>query len=189
VTGTIDTPNPETITVEFFANPVPTPGGDPSGYGEGCTYIGSTTPDVSGNFTAHLPLQPAGTLISATATDAAGNTSEFAANIEVQGGLEKSNSELVEIQENVPTEFSLSQNYPNPFNPTTTIEFALPCSEHVTLTILNLMGQEIVTLLSGEFPQGYHKYQWTASGLSSGVYLYRLQTASFVQTRRLVFMR
>jgi hypothetical protein len=83
VKGTIDTPSPATVTLEFFANAVPTPGGDPSGYGEGAVYLGSTYPAANGTFTASLPSAASGTLISATATDAAGNTSEFALDIAV----------------------------------------------------------------------------------------------------------
>jgi hypothetical protein len=81
VKGTIDTPNPKTVTIEFFANPVPEPGGDPTGYGEGAVYLGSVKPNPHGKFTATLPTVAHGTLISSTATDAEGNTSEFSANI------------------------------------------------------------------------------------------------------------
>jgi parallel beta-helix repeat protein len=81
VTGTIDTPNPQTITVELFANPVPTPGGDPFGYGQGAIFLGTTTPAPNGSFTVTLPSVAPGTVISATATDAAGDTSEFAKDI------------------------------------------------------------------------------------------------------------
>jgi len=81
VSGTIDTPSPQTVTLEFFADPVPTPGGDPSGYGEGATFLGTATPAAGGTFSATLPTVPPGTLISATATDAAGDTSEFAEDI------------------------------------------------------------------------------------------------------------
>ena len=84
VQGTIDTPNPKTVTLEFFANPMPTPGGDPSGYGEGAVFLGTDRPNAQGKFTATLPTVAPGTLISATATDADGNTSEFAANIEAR---------------------------------------------------------------------------------------------------------
>ncbi|MCL4709076.1 right-handed parallel beta-helix repeat-containing protein [bacterium] len=80
VKGTIDTPNPRSVTIEFFANPVPIPGGDPSGYGEGAIYLGSARPNPQGKFTATLPPVAPGTLITATATDAEGNTSEFALN-------------------------------------------------------------------------------------------------------------
>jgi parallel beta-helix repeat protein len=82
VAGTIDTPNPATVLIEFFANPVP--GGDPSGHGEGAIFLGTVHPNGSGSFNATLPRVPRGTLISGTATDAVGNTSEFAANVAVQ---------------------------------------------------------------------------------------------------------
>jgi parallel beta-helix repeat protein len=84
VEGIIDTQNPQTVTLEFFANPVPIPGGNPSGYGEGAVFLGTTKPNLLGNFTVSLPAANPGTLISATATDADGNTSEFAANIVVE---------------------------------------------------------------------------------------------------------
>lgn len=81
VRGTIDTQNPRDVRIEFFANPVPTPGGDPSGHGEGAIFLGTVRPNSQGKFNAALPRVPVGTIISATATDAVGNTSEFAANI------------------------------------------------------------------------------------------------------------
>jgi hypothetical protein len=81
VKGTIDTPNPQTVTLELFANAVPTPGGDPSGYGEGATFLGTATPATDGSFSVVVPSVAPGTLISATATDAAGDTSEFAEDI------------------------------------------------------------------------------------------------------------
>jgi parallel beta-helix repeat protein len=83
VQGTIDTPNPQTVVIELFANAVPVPGGDPSGYGEGAVFLGTATPNASGSFTVPLPAVASGTLISATATDAAGNTSEFAQDVAV----------------------------------------------------------------------------------------------------------
>lgn len=81
VIGRIDTPDPARVTIELFANAVPSPGGDPSGHGEGAVFLGTATPNPGGVFVATLPSVPEGTLITATATDAAGNTSEFAANI------------------------------------------------------------------------------------------------------------
>jgi hypothetical protein len=82
VKGMIDTPDPQTVAIEFFANPISTPGGDPSGHGEGAEFLGTIKPNKKGKFTAALPPVEPGTLISATATDADGNTSEFSANIE-----------------------------------------------------------------------------------------------------------
>jgi hypothetical protein len=81
VQGTIDTPSPQTVVIELFANPVPVPGGDPSGYGEGKVFLGTAAPSTSGSFTVVLPAVASGTLISATATDAAGDTSEFAKDV------------------------------------------------------------------------------------------------------------
>ncbi len=84
VKGTIDTPVPKNVIIEFFTNPVPTPGGDPSGYGEGAIFLGTVCPNPQGKFTANLPTVKPGTLISATATDSDGNTSEFSLNIEAK---------------------------------------------------------------------------------------------------------
>jgi hypothetical protein len=91
--------------------------------------------------------------------------------------------------ENLPETIVLHQNYPNPFNPTTTIEFSLPRSEHITLKIFNALGQEIETLASQRLPKGNFKYEWNAEGLASGIYYYRLQAGSFVQVRRLVLSK
>ena len=80
--------------------------------------------------------------------------------------------------DNIPTKFTLDQNYPNPFNPTTTINFALPVQSNVTLTIYNSLGQKVATLVNGVYSAGNHSVNFNASRLSSGVYIYRLQTAS-----------
>jgi len=80
----------------------------------------------------------------------------------------------------LPTVFALNQNYPNPFNPTTYLSFDLPEPAVVTLTVYNMLGQEVVTLLSNEsFDAGTEEVEFDASSLSSGVYLYRI-TASTV---------
>lgn len=84
VKGRIDTPRPWTVRIEFFANPVPLPGGDPSGHGEGKIFLGQVKPNRPGRFTAALPAVKPGTLVTATATDVHGNTSEFSENIEAK---------------------------------------------------------------------------------------------------------
>ena len=88
-----------------------------------------------------------------------------------------------------PIRFQLRQNYPNPFNPSTTIEFDLPKSCEVTLIIYNLLGEEVITLLSASLLSGSHSIEWDASDLASGVYLYRLQAGNYVETRKMVLMR
>ena len=89
----------------------------------------------------------------------------------------------------LPEGFQLQQNYPNPFNPSTTIRYGLPSRSHVMLTVINALGQKVATLIEGEQEAGYHEAKFDASGLASGVYLYRLQAGDFVQTRRLVLLR
>jgi hypothetical protein len=88
-----------------------------------------------------------------------------------------------------PSACALAQNYPNPFNPSTEISYALPVDAHVTLTVYNLLGQEIVTLVDGERSAGRHTVSWTATGHASGIYFYRLHTDDFSTTRKMVFMK
>jgi hypothetical protein len=88
-----------------------------------------------------------------------------------------------------PVEFRLCQNYPNPFNPSTTIRYELPVRSVVELTVQNTLGQHVRELVSGEVEAGYHEATFDASGLSSGVYFYRLRAGDFVQTRKLAVIR
>ena len=89
----------------------------------------------------------------------------------------------------IPREYALSQNYPNPFNPTTTIEFALPRQGHATLKVFNLLGEEVATLIDETLGAGSKTIQFDAAGLSSGVYIYRLHSEEFVESRRMVLVR
>ncbi len=92
-------------------------------------------------------------------------------------------------KENILTKFSLSQNYPNPFNPSTTIQYSIAMSGHVTIKIFNLQGQEITTLVNEKKQAGEHEVHWNPVDLPSGVYLYHLQTEYFVETKKLVLLR
>ncbi len=98
-------------------------------------------------------------------------------------------------QEGSPSAFILDQNFPNPFNPSTTIKFSLPSSADVSLSIMNLLGEKVATLVAGRLDQGMHSIRWDASGFPSGVYFYQLQAVlestgqSLVQTRRLLLLR
>lgn len=83
LTGVIAGPDPESMVIQLYANPMPTPGGDPSGRGEGAIFLGTVSPNEQGEFAALFQPLPTGTLISATATDSAGNTSEFSVNVTV----------------------------------------------------------------------------------------------------------
>ena len=92
-------------------------------------------------------------------------------------------------ENNIPTEFSLEANYPNPFNPTTAISYQLSASSNVDLSIFDMNGKEVATLVNGSKPVGYHSVKWDASNVSSGIYFYRLQAGDFVDTKKMVFMK
>lgn len=90
----------------------------------------------------------------------------------------------------IPEQFVLKQNYPNPFNPVTTITYQLPVAARVELTIYNMLGQKVTTLVSGEKQAGTYKVQWDAAQFASGVYIYKLQTnKGFVNTKKLLLLK
>lgn len=96
---------------------------------------------------------------------------------------------LISKLEDVPTKFSLDQNYPNPFNPTTNIRFAIPEAGNVVLKIYNIAGEEVATLVNRQMNAGYHSVNFNASGLASGMYIYRLQSHNYVQTNKMMLMK
>ena len=91
--------------------------------------------------------------------------------------------------DSTPKKISLSQNYPNPFNPTTMIKFSIPHTAYVTLRVFNLLGQSISVLLSKELNAGTHAVQWDASTNVGGIYFCRLESGSFVETRKLILLK
>ncbi len=94
-----------------------------------------------------------------------------------------------EQQLSLPTRFELQQNYPNPFNPSTTIFFTLPATMNVQLTVYDLLGQKIATLVNGRLSSGEHQVTFKAADLPSGVYLYQLRGNGITQTRRMVLLK
>jgi hypothetical protein len=89
----------------------------------------------------------------------------------------------------VPASFALNQNYPNPFNPSTTISYALPNATHATLTVTDLLGRNIATLVDEVEPAGLHLVQWNAGGLPSGVYFLRMNAGGFVDTKKMLLAK
>jgi hypothetical protein len=86
-------------------------------------------------------------------------------------------------------DFKLYQNYPNPFNPNTTIKFALPEPGFVTLKIYNVLGEELTVLVSEQLNAGSYTFDWNATGLPSGIYLYRLKAGSYIDTKKMTLLK
>ena len=99
-----------------------------------------------------------------------------------------------EILNNIPSVYSLSQNYPNPFNPITKMNYALPKRSRVIISVYNVLGQEVTTLLNKEQDYGYHTVTWNGTDrigkqVASGVYFARLTTKNFGQTKKMLMLK
>ncbi len=88
-----------------------------------------------------------------------------------------------------PTDFTLFQNYPNPFNPSTKISWQSPVSGHQSLKIYDVIGNEVATLVNEFKNAGRYEVDFNASSLSSGIYFYKLQSGSFIQTKKMIFLK
>jgi Zn-dependent metalloprotease len=89
----------------------------------------------------------------------------------------------------IPRVYALQQNYPNPFNPITTIQFQLPVSCRVRLTVYDITGRMVTVVVNEKRPAGYHQVEFNAAGLSSGIYFYRIETEKYTQTKKMVLLR
>jgi hypothetical protein len=94
-----------------------------------------------------------------------------------------------QIAGNIPKKFSLSYNYPNPFNPVTMINYQLPITNYVDLSIYNLLGQKVKTLVSEKQNAGYHQVEWDASGFASGIYYYRIEADEFQDVKKMILIK
>ena len=107
-------------------------------------------------------------------------------------GIYKSANKVVTTlnEENtVPSKFELMQNYPNPFNPSTSIEYSVPSNEYVLLKVYDLLGNEVNTLVNERQSAGNYEVNFDASNLASGIYFYRIQSGSFIQTKKLMLLK
>ena len=98
-------------------------------------------------------------------------------------------SKTIEVNFDSPVSFELQQNFPNPFNPTTAIRFSLPVNEYVSLKVFNNLGEEVETLFEGYLDAGTHIFNFSAEGLSSGMYIYRLVAGNDLQSGKMLLMK
>jgi hypothetical protein len=102
--------------------------------------------------------------------------------------IQKNNTDKKEQTADL-SSFKLEQNYPNPFNPSTQITYHIPVESHVKLKVFNVLGNEVATLVDEEKPAGEYTIKFNASDLSSGVYIYRLQTDYSTITKKMTFLK
>jgi hypothetical protein len=105
----------------------------------------------------------------------------------ISWALEKTTS--VDQAESVPTGFSLKQNYPNPFNPSTEIAFTLMKEGMTTLSVFNVLGQKVATIINQNLSAGTHHYTFDASTIASGVYFYRLDSGSYSSIKKMMLVK
>jgi len=98
-------------------------------------------------------------------------------------------SSEIEVDVNGPLTFDLAQNYPNPFNPSTSIKYSVPESGNIRLSVFNIVGEEVAVLAEGFSQAGFYEVTFDASNLSTGVYLYKLQSANSVQTKKMMLLK
>lgn len=93
------------------------------------------------------------------------------------------------VNEDIPTQFSVSQNYPNPFNPLTTIHIELPEDINISLNIYNLLGEEVDKIADGKWKSGRYDVQWDASNLPSGIYIIKFEAESYIRSFKTILLK
>ena len=116
-------------------------------------------------------------------------TGNFPGSLLVPVTLHATGSEGVDDVAGMPTEFALMQNYPNPFNPSTVIKYALPKQSHVRVSVYNMLGQVVSTLVDEIQGLGYHHVEFSGTNLATGVYFYRFEADNFVATKKLLLLK
>ena len=101
-------------------------------------------------------------------------------------------SELVSVSKEVNVlsqDYTLYQNYPNPWNPSTNIKYSIPKTSQVSIKVYDIIGNEIKTLVNEDKPAGAYELTWNAGNLPSGIYFYRLQAGSFIETKKMILLK
>lgn len=150
-----------------------------------------TTPDGAVSFMGNESevLQPQGSRTLYLAVAIGANETEMLANMQ-EAQLKYNQITAVESDlNNIPSDFTLDQNYPNPFNPSTKISFGLPERSNVVLKIFNALGQQVAELVNESLEAGTHSYNFDASQLTSGIYIYSLQTDAGVISKKMTLIK
>lgn len=166
----------------------------PANWASATQATGEPTPKMAGSNETFVVdgLSPAVTYyIGVKSIDDAGNWSGLSNVVSATTSLLLDNDDEDNL---VPKAFQLEQNFPNPFNPTTSIDFSIAKGAYVELVVLNILGEQVNTLVSGYLSAGSHQASWDGRDLygheaASGVYLYRLQSDSQVSVRKMILMR
>ena len=143
-------------------------------------------------FTSTIDGLPVGSLIwndGLNASYMAGSPAARFAVAEAQYVADGGLTAVATNQTGTPVRYSLSQNYPNPFNPTTKIMFTLPKASIVKLTVFNVLGQKVATLVDGNMSAGSQVVSFNANNLSSGAYFYRLEAGTFTAVKKMLLMK
>jgi len=98
-------------------------------------------------------------------------------------------TDVANNQDITPSNYELAQNYPNPFNPSTNIQFTTAESGNVNLTVYDMLGREVKTLVNGYINSGVHSVSFNAKNLSSGIYIYRLKTNDKVMSKKMTLLK
>jgi len=159
---------PQNSKVEIFTDSL----------GQALVYESSVWADANGNWSYDGPLTYS--RATATATDAAGNTSELSVPLKVSVKKEKDAA--------LPQQFFLQQNYPNPFNPETLIQFGVARKGRITLKVYNILGHHVTTLADARYEPGQYALSFDAAHLPSGVYFYELQAAGFKAVKKMILL-
>ena len=107
----------------------------------------------------------------------------------IKYGVYRSTSPTDENNLYSPSNYSLMQNYPNPFNSSTTITYEIPESGLILIKVYDILGREVATLVNEEKPSGSYKMQFTAKGMTSGIYFYQLKAGNYSETRKMILLR
>ena len=102
---------------------------------------------------------------------------------------QKAKPRLLLNTEIIPNQVILSQNYPNPFNPTTLIKYQIPVESFTTLKVYDVLGNEVATLVKDEKTAGNYEVEFNATGLASGIYLYKLKAGEFVDVKKMIVLK